>query len=268
MRETNKDTNKRDTSKRRERILSLLREQGSVQVDELSTRFHVSTQTIRQDLNFLEKLGTAARSYGGAVLRDGQQAPAPEAALETKRGLNSAEKLSIGKLAASLIQSGESIILDSGTTTLQIANQIPSGLDITVVTNDLAIANELAGREGLQLLMLGGALRRKNMSLFGTQAERAVQELSVDKLFLGVDGFDMHKGVTTHFEAEAILNRMMCDAAREIIVVTDSSKFGKVCLHKIIEPGRISKLITDARVSPEVLEELTKLDVEVLRAER
>jgi DeoR family transcriptional regulator, aga operon transcriptional repressor len=262
-----RETTKRDTSKRRERILSLLREQGSVQVDQLSQQFHVSTQTIRQDLNFLEKLGTAARSYGGAVLRDGQT-PASEAALETKRRLFSAEKVAIGKLAASLIRAGDSVILDSGTTTLQIAAHIPNGTEVTVVTNDLAIANELAGHEGLQLLMLGGALRRKNMSLFGTHAERAVQELSVDKLFLGVDGFDMQKGVTTHFEAEAILNRMMCDAAREVIAVTDSSKFGKVCLHKIIEPGRISKLITDDSIDAGLVKKLTALGVEVLRASR
>ena len=262
-----RETNKRDTSKRRERILSLLREQGSVQVDQLSGQFRVSTQTIRQDLNFLAKIGTAARSYGGAVLRDGQT-PAPEAALETKRHLYSAEKVAIGKLAASLIRSGDSIILDSGTTTLQVAAHISKGSEVTVVTNDLAIAGEAAGHEGLQLLMLGGALRRKNMSLYGTQAERAVQELSVDKLFLGVDGFDMQKGITTHFEAEAILNRMMCDAASEIIVVTDSSKFGRVCLHKIIEPGRVSKLITDERVDADLVKELTRLGVEVLRAPR
>jgi DeoR family transcriptional regulator of aga operon len=262
-----RDTSKRDTSKRRERILSLLREQGSVQVDQLAGTFRVSSQTIRQDLNFLARIGTAARSYGGAVLHDAQN-PAPEAALEAKRRLFSNEKSSIGKAAASLIRAGDSVILDSGTTTLQIAANIPNGVDMTVVTNDLAIANELAGRDGLQLLMLGGALRRKNMSLFGTQAERAVQELSVDKLFLGVDGFDMQKGVTTHFEAEAILNRMMCDAAAEIIVVTDSSKFGKVCLHKIIEPARISKLITDEGVGHEVVEELAKQGVEVIRAGR
>ena len=260
-----RDTNRRDTSKRRERILSLLREQGSVQVDQLSAQFHVSSQTIRQDLNFLAKIGTAARSYGGAVLHEGQ-ATASEAALETKRRLYSAEKMSIGKRAASLIRAGDSVILDSGTTTLQIATNIPNDLDVTVVTNDLAIANELAGHEALKLVMLGGALRRKNMSLFGTQAERAVQEMSVDKLFLGVDGFDMQKGITTHFEAEAILNRMMCDAATEIIVVTDSSKFGRVCLHKIIEPGRVSKLITDERVDTEFAKELTRLGVEVLHA--
>ena len=260
-----RDKNKRDTSKRRERILRELREQGSVQVDKLASAFSVSSQTIRQDLNFLAKLGTAARSYGGAVLRDAQS-PAPEAPLETKKQLFAAEKSSIGRIAAALIQAGDSIILDSGTTTLQIAANIPSGVDVTVVTNDLAIANELAGHEGLQLLMLGGALRRKNMSLFGTQAERAVQELSVDKLFLGVDGFDMQKGVTTHFEPEAILNRMMCEAATEIIVVTDSSKFGKVCLHKIIEPGRITKLITDERVGRDVVDELTRQGVEVVLA--
>jgi DeoR family transcriptional regulator, aga operon transcriptional repressor len=103
------------------------------------------------------------------------------------------------------------------------------------------------------------------MSLYGTPAERAVHDLSVDKLFLGVDGFDLQKGVSTHFEPEATLNRMMCDAAAEIIVVTDSSKFGKVCLHKIVEPARIAKVITDERISREVLTALTALGVEVIQ---
>ena len=111
---------------------------------------------------------------------------------------------------------------------LQIAAHLPKDLELTVLTNDLAIANQLAAHESVALLMLGGTLRRKNMSLYGLQAERAMGDLSVDKLFLGVDGFDLLKGVTTHFEPEAVLNRMMCEAAAEIIVVTDSSKFGKV----------------------------------------
>lgn len=255
----------RDTSKRRERILTLLREQRSVQVEDLSRSFRVSSQTIRQDLNFLEKLGAAARSYGGAVLRDAEPSVS-EVARETKRKWFSEEKVAIGRAAAALIKPGESVILDSGTTTLQVAASIPNGMAVTVITNDLAIANLLAGRDQLQIVMLGGALRQKNMSLFGTQAERAVQEMSVDKLFLGVDGFDMQKGVTTHFEPEAILNRLMCAAAAEIIAVTDSSKFGKSCLHKIVEPARLARIVTDENIGADVLEELERLSVEVIRA--
>jgi DeoR family transcriptional regulator of aga operon len=254
----------RDTSKRREKILTMLREQGSVQVNALSQSFRVSTQTIRQDLGFLSRIGMAARAYGGAVLRE-RPTSAPEAALETKRQRFAGEKSAIGKMAAALVVAGETIVLDSGTTTLQIAAHLPADVELTVLTNDLAIANEVSAREQVNLLMLGGTLRRKNMSLYGTQAEHAMHEMSVDKLFLGVDGFDLAKGVTTHFEPEAVLNRLMCDAAAEIIVVMDSSKFGKVCLHRIVEPSRIDKLITDERISRDVLASLAELGVEVIR---
>jgi DeoR family transcriptional regulator, aga operon transcriptional repressor len=254
----------RDTSQRREKIIKMLREQGSVQVNALSQVFGVSTQTIRQDLGFLERIGMAARAYGGAVLRE-RQTSAPEAALETKRQRFAAEKSAIGKMAAALVGAGETVVLDSGTTTLQVAAHLPAELELTVLTNDLAIANEIATHEKVNLLVLGGALRRKNMSLYGSQAENAMRDLSVDKLFLGVDGFDLIKGVTTHFEPEAVLNRMMCEAAAEIIVVLDSSKFGKICLHRIVEPANIDKLITDERIPREVLSALTDLGVEVIR---
>ncbi len=254
----------RDTSKRREKILTLLREQGSVQVNALSQLFQVSTQTIRQDLGFLARIGMAARAYGGAVLRE-RQTSAPEAALETKRQRFAAEKAAIGKMAAAMVAVGDAIVLDSGTTTLQIAVHLPKEMELTVLTNDLAIANEIAAHEKINLLMLGGALRRKNMSLYGSQAEHGMRDLSVDKLFLGVDGFDLAKGVSTHFEPEAVLNRMMCEAAAEIIVVMDSSKFGKVCLHRILEPSRIDKLITDERIARDVLAALTDIGVDVIR---
>ena len=190
---------------------------------------------------------------------------ADEAALEIKRQRFAGEKSAIGKMAAALVVAGETIVLDSGTTTLQIAAHLPADVELTVLTNDLAIANEVSAREQVNLLMLGGTLRRKNMSLYGSLAEHAMHEMSVDKLFLGVDGFDLAKGVTTHFEPEAVLNRLMCDAAAEIIVVMDSSKFGKVCLHRIVEPSRIDKLITDERISREVQASLAELGVEVIR---
>ena len=255
----------RDTSKRRERILTMLREHGSVQVNALSQIFHVSSQTIRQDLGFLERIGTAVRAYGGAVLRE-RQTMAPEAALETKRQRYAAEKAAIGKRAAAMVGEGETIVLDSGTTTLQIAVHLPKDLELTVLTNDLAIAGEISSHQKINLLMLGGTLRRRNMSLYGTQAEHAMRDLSVDKLFLGVDGFDLIKGVTTHFEPEAVLNRMMCEAAAEIVVVMDSSKFGKICLHRIVEPARIDQLITDERVTRDLQSALTDMGVEITMA--
>ena len=255
----------RDTSQRRTKILAMLREQGSVQVAPIAHQFGVSTQTIRQDLKFLTNLGMATRSYGGAVLH-GQAVPAPEEEVHVRRRIHSSEKSHIGRAAAAMIQPGDSVILDSGTTTLQIAKHLPDDIEVRIVTNDLAIANELAHHKNIHLTMLGGSLRHKTMSMYGTQAEGAMQNLSVDKLFLGVDGFDLERGITTHFEPEAILNRLMCAAAAQVIVVTDSSKFGRVCLHRILDPSRIHSLVTDDRMSPALATELGAFGVRIIRA--
>ncbi|TNE67566.1 MAG: DeoR family transcriptional regulator [Alphaproteobacteria bacterium] len=253
----------RDTSSRRERIIDMLRRQGSVQVLTLSDIFAVSTQTIRKDLEFLAKRGIATRSYGGALLND-DHGPKSEAALELKQQRHTDAKGKIGKLAASYIAPGDSVILDSGTTTFQIAANIEDDMEIVAVTNDFGIMSELTRCEKLQLIMLGGSLRRKNMAFYGAQAEYAMKNLLIDKLFLGVDGFDMEKGITTHYEPEASLNRMMCQAASEVIVVTDSSKFGRVCLHKIVEPVAITRLITDSNIPADVARRLRGLGVDVV----
>ena len=158
------------------------------------------------------------------------------------------------------------MLLDSGTTALQVARHIEPGASLVVVTNDVGIMNELVTRENVQLVFLGGTLRRKNLSFYGTQTERALQDLHVDKLFLAADGFDIEKGLTTHFEPEALLNRMMCRAASEIIVVADSSKFGRICLHKVLEPQGISKLVIDTGIPEASRDALTRIGVEVIIA--
>jgi DeoR family transcriptional regulator, aga operon transcriptional repressor len=235
----------RDTSERRQQISALVRERGSVQVAPLAARFGVSMQTIRKDLHYLEKRGVAERSYGGAISADAVNVVA-EPPLEAKRASNIDEKARIGALAASMVRPGDSIVLDSGTTTLQIAHHLPDDEDITVLTNDLDILCALARKERIGVVMLGGALRRRNRAFYGAQTESALDNLHVDKLFLGVDGFDLERGITTHYEPEAMLNRKMAKAARQVIAVTDKSKFGKVCLHRILNVGEIDDLITDA----------------------
>jgi DeoR family transcriptional regulator of aga operon len=256
---------RRDTSSRRQRIASLLQEQGSVQIPTLAEMFNVSTQTLRKDLNFLDSKGVCTRSPGGAILRRGAKTPR-EDAIDVKRTLFADEKVRIGKAAAALIGPGESVLLDSGSTTLQVARHVKPDESLVVVTNDVGILNELVSHQDVQLVFLGGTLRRKSLSFFGTQTEQALHDLHVDKLFLAADGFDIEKGITTHFEPEALLNRKMCEVAREIIVVADSSKFGRVCLHKILEPTRIAKVVTDDGIPAEAREALTRIGVQVIIA--
>jgi DeoR family transcriptional regulator of aga operon len=241
----------RDTSERRQQISRLVKERGSVQVAPLAERFGVSMQTIRKDLRFLENRGVMERSYGGAISAEAVNV-AIEPAVEAKRSSHADEKARIGRLAAAMVASGESIVLDSGTTTLQIAHHLADDEDITVLTNDLDILTVLAAKERLNVVMLGGMLRRKNRAFYGAQTVAALEDLRVDKLFLGVDGFDIGCGITTHHEPEAMLNRKMVEAARQVIAVTDSSKFGRVCLHRIIAVEDIHDLVTDASVPEDV----------------
>jgi DeoR family transcriptional regulator, aga operon transcriptional repressor len=242
----------RDTSERRQQISALVRERGSVQVAPLAKRFGVSMQTIRKDLHFLAKRGVAERSYGGAISSTSVNI-ASEPAVEAKRAIHTDEKVRIGALAATMVLPGESVVLDSGTTTLQIAHHLPDVEDITVLTNDLDILAVLARKERITVVMLGGALRRRNRAFYGAQTMDALEDLHVDKLFLGVDGFDIERGITTHYEPEAMLNRRMVQAAGRVIAVTDSSKFGRVCLHRILNVGEIDALITDGPVPEDVV---------------
>lgn len=235
----------RDTSKRRQQISVQVREHGSVQVARLAEKFGVSSQTIRKDLHYLAGRGVAERAYGGAIATEAVTVLS-EAPVALKRAMLPEEKTRIGRFAAAMVAPGDSIVLDSGTTALQIAHHLPDQEDVTVLTNDLDIVAALANRERLKVVMLGGTLRRRNMAFYGEQTMAALEDLHVDKLFLGVDGFDIARGITTHYEPEAMLNRKMVKAARQVIAVADHSKFGRVCLHRIIHVAEIHDLVTDA----------------------
>jgi len=255
----------RDTSERRREITAMLRTRGSVQVAPLSEMFGVSMQTIRKDLHYLEEHGIATRAYGGAICSEVVNAHV-EPAIETKRASHTEAKERIGKLAAGMVKPGDSIMLDSGTTTLQIARFLPDEEDITVVTNDFEVLAVLNQKRKIKIVMLGGELRRRNMAFYGAQTVAALDDLLLDKLFLGVDGFDIERGITTHHEPEAQLNRKMVETAREVIAVTDASKFGKVCLHRIIDVVDLDALVTDAEAPHHIDEAAERLGVRLYKA--
>ena len=254
----------RNTSQRRASILQMLTQHGSVQVTPLVEQFGVSAVTIRSDLSALESQGVATRSHGGAILT---RTAVAEQTIHQKDALNQQQKDRIGELAATLVLPGENIIIDSGTTTISLARHLHDAQDVTVLTNGLNIAWELASAPGVDLIMTGGLLRKQSLSIQGPQAEACLQAYSFDKLFLGVDGFDLQFGVTTHHEAEASLNQKMVERAKKVIVLTDASKFGRVSLHRIVQLNRVHTVITDASISPEYSQGLRELGVELLIAE-
>ncbi|HEY0940296.1 MAG TPA: transcriptional repressor AgaR [Steroidobacter sp.] len=255
----------RDTSQRRLQISELVRQHGSVQVVSLAKRFGVSMQTVRKDLRYLSERGIMARAYGGAIDSKVVGETATEAPYEAKRTSHLDEKRRIGLRAAAMVNPGDTIVIDSGTTGIQLAEALPN-IEVTVVTNDFGVLSALAPKSNVNILMLGGELRRKSMSFYGGLTVDALNALHVDKLFLGVDGFDLERGITTHFEPEAMLNRKMVENSSTVIAITDSSKFGKVCLHRIISVAELDMLITDEHAPEDVVQAARQLGVEVQQA--
>ncbi len=247
---------------RRSDILALLQKTGSHRVEALSQHFGVSAVTIRSDLNMLEQQGYITRSHGFAVLNSRLIA---ELSVADKRNNYPELKQRIGKLAASLLKEGERVILDSGTTTKAIVNHI-NDLNLTVLTNGLDVAMALVSCPNVEVRMTGGVLRKNAMSFSGVMADNNLQHYRFDKVFLGVDGFDLQKGVTTFNEQEAQLNRLMCDAADQVIVVTDSSKFGQYSNFVICQANQIDVLVTDNKIPLSYQEYLENMGVQVLIA--
>ena len=254
-----------NTVKRRELIIDQLCREGSVRVEQLSAQFSVSSVTIRSDLRQLEKSGCAVRAYGGAMLNKQFAFDRP---LQDKGRINRDVKYAIACAAAELVNDGDAIILDSGSTTSQMAQQLVGKKDLVVMTNALNIAFELANNEQVDLMVVGGSVRRKSWSLYGPAAEQHMRQFRFDKLFLGVDGFDLLSGITTPDPGEAQLNRAMCDVAREVIAVADASKFGRTSFCMIREIGQIQRLVTDSRIPENYLHALKHLGVDVIIVDR
>jgi len=251
----------RNTRQRRQQILQLLVQHGSVQVTELADSFGVSSVTIRADLNHIESQGLATRTHGGATL---VRTPPREQDIHEKDALNLPLKDMIGARAAQLVRPGENIIIDSGSTTMMLARHLRLRGDVTVMTNGLNIAWELANADGVNVLLTGGLLRKQSLSLQGSQAEASLTSYSFDTPFLVGDGLDLQFGLTTHDEAEARLNHRMVERARRIVVLTDASKFGRVSLHRIARLDQIHAIITDDGISDEYREGLQRLGLDVI----
>jgi DeoR family transcriptional regulator of aga operon len=236
---------------RRRRIMELVEAQERATVEELVPRFGVSAVTIRGDLDALASGGLLVRSHGGALKRIDSAEDVPIAVKET---LHHAEKVRIGQAAAEMIRDGETILLDSGTTTAEIARQIKMMKlqSLNIITNALNIAMELASVPFVRLIMIGGILRQPSFSLCGPHAEHTLRHLHADRLFLGVDSL------------EAQLNAIMIQVSREVIVTADSSKFQRRSLSVIGKLDLVQKLITDTGVSQETVAALRARNVEVI----
>lgn len=248
---------------RRQKIQEMLEHNRRITIEEITARFEISAVTARADLDTLAERGSALRSHGGAVC---QLNPVVDYPLHFKETIHHAEKVRIGHAATELIKPHQTIILDSGTTTAQIARQIKAARirPVTVITNALNIAYELAEAEGVSVIMIGGILRHASSSFVGPQAERMLQDLHADHLFLAVDGLHPDVGFSTPDILEAQLNNVMIRVSSEVTVVADASKFGRRSLSLIGKIQCARRIITDNRIQADLADAFRAKGLELI----
>lgn len=235
---------------RRNKIVDLVNTQGSVLVLDLSNLFGISEVTIRADLRLLEEKGLLTRFHGGAArpgsdLTEGDNL---EVVLEDRYQLASDPKKRIAQAAAAMIREGMTVILDSGSTTLLIAEALVRMTNITVITNSLPAAFTLSDNKDITLVVCGGTVRHKTHSMHGTIAERSLQGICADLMFVGADGIDATNGITTFNEGYSI-SSVMAAAAHQVIAVLDASKFNRRGFNQVLPMEKINCVITDDGIS-------------------
>ena len=234
---------------RRTQILQIVRSEGRARVNDLVNRFNTSAVTIRNDLNELHQRGVVLRSHGGAVLPDRILRESP---VNERLKAHAEEKRRIGAMAATLIHDGETIILDSGTTTLELARQLRNKQALQVITNGVNIAAELLDSRGVTTFIVGGTVRGESASIVGRSTEEMLEQFSADKLFLSGAGCDPDFGVSGANLEETTVNKAMLRIAREIILVADASKFTKRSMARIAAFSEVDTVISDTSLREEI----------------
>lgn len=245
---------------RHQYIIDQLQHAGSVSVLELCGELGVSSVTIRKDLKLLEDRNMLFRIHGGATLTNPYTA---DRTVFEKEKIQANEKIAIAREAASLIEENDSIIIASGTTVQAMAKEIQPIGQLTVVTSALNVAVQLVKHQNVEILQLGGILRKSSTSVAGIYAEQILGDFFCSKLFLGVDGIDLEFGLTTTNAQEAHLNRKMMEVSQKIVVLADSTKFGKRGFGRICAIDEVDRIITDRGISPGTVKELERLGVKV-----
>jgi len=248
--------------KRLETLRGLLNRNQVIGVRELTTQLQVSTATIRRDLDALESLGELRRVYGGAVSTGGRL---EEPLFDDKTSIAAGEKRRIAQAALKLVRPNDTVYLDGGSTVLELARLLRDHSNVTLVTNSLRAAAELAGR-GPRLILVGGELRRLAQTTVGPLTRFIIRELRVDKAFMGTIGLSLDEGLTTTDPGEAYTKELMMEHAREVILLADSSKAHKVSFTRAGQLDKVRILITDRRIDRKFGRQLRKRGVKVVLA--
>lgn len=247
-------------AERQEQILEFLNHQPRITVPQICSLFSVSEATARRDLEELANRGLARRVHGGAIPL--MEAP-PEPPILSRGRDQADEKASIAELAAALVKDGDTLFLGSGSTVLALARLLRDR-SLTVLTNSLAIINALADVPSIQLVSLGGSFRPTELSFIGHITEQALAEVRADIVFLGIRALDLQHGLTNDYLPETLTDRAVLGIGREIVILADHTKIGRVSSAFVAPVTAITTLITDQLAPPEFVQALRELEVQVL----
>ena len=251
------------------KIVEIVSDEGRITIAEICDLFDISDMTARRDLNKLDRQGLLRRVHGGAIAQLGRSYEPP---FPTRSKKNIDKKKAIGERAADLIYDGDSIALDVGTTTLEIVHGLRQKRNLTIVTSCLQIVNEIAAtlslEQDVRLIMVGGIVRPRELSLVGMFSERMYQDLHVDKAFIGIGGISLKDGLTEYNLEDARIKQILLQSAREKIVVADSSKFGKTTFVAVGPLSAVDWIVTDVNVPNEMIEQINSLGVKVIIADQ
>ncbi|WP_028400170.1 DeoR/GlpR family DNA-binding transcription regulator [Ectobacillus panaciterrae] len=246
---------------RKNEILNELKRNGKVKVIDLAKQFNVSEETIRRDLTLLEENGLLKKVYGGAIKTTFQSGEPP---FTQRTAVNQEAKIKIGKKAAELISDGDVIVIDVGTTTVEFAHFIQNRKNITILTNSIPVSSVLT--ESLnqnkftgEILLLGGQIDPKQQSVSGRLTEQMLNQFNIDKAFISAGGVSIQNGVSNYHLNETLVSRTMVDVSKQIILLTDHSKFGVDTFCKVCSLEKVDVIVCD-QPFPEAWKDHSKLN--------
>ncbi|WP_046214414.1 DeoR/GlpR family DNA-binding transcription regulator [Paenibacillus wulumuqiensis] len=246
-------------AERYDMIVKLVNEKGSMRVTELSERCQVTEETIRRDLDRLERQGLLKRSHGGAVSVKDEQ---PETPFSEREIMHTEEKRRIAEEAVKLIEPQDRILLDASTTAWYMAASLPD-IPLTVLTNSIRVATQLSTREKIEVISTGGQLVPRSLSFVGPLAERSLDTYYVNKLFLSCKGLHLDRGISESNELQARVKQKMVGMADQIILLADASKFGVQAFAHVMDLSEVDRLITDTRLPQETIRQLEERELKI-----
>lgn len=246
---------------RRQEIMEIIRRDKSVRVNSLAVMFNVAEETIRRDLDKLDKEGKVQKTYGGAVLLN---IVSEDPSFIDRLKVNIEAKKSMGEKAASLIKDGETIFIDMSTTALEVIKAVPSNINITVITNSLEAIIKLRMKKNIKLITIGGTFDKSNQFMGGTMANRFIDHYYVDKTFFSVKAISIDRGIMDSKEEIAEIRHRMIKNSKEVILVVDASKFDQVALFNVIQMNEITTIVTDKDLDIQWYKTLENSDISAI----